>query len=65
MPETRSLGDSRINPIGLGCMNVSHAYGPAAPEPEAALLIQHALDEGYDFLDMASFDLLGGNGKHP
>jgi aryl-alcohol dehydrogenase-like predicted oxidoreductase len=50
----RTLGDTRINAIGLGCMNVSHAYGPALPEDQAIRLFQHALDTGYDFFDTAS-----------
>ena len=57
----RSLGDTNINPIGLGCMNVSHAYGPALPEAQAISLFQHALDTGYDFFDTASVYGLGGN----
>jgi aryl-alcohol dehydrogenase-like predicted oxidoreductase len=57
----RSLGDTPINPIGLGCMCVSHAYGPAQPEDQAMRLFQHALDIGYDFFDTASVYGLGGN----
>jgi len=61
MLEPRALGDSRINAIGLGCMNVSHAYGPAQPEERAIHLFQHALDTGYDFFDTATIYGLGGN----
>jgi len=57
----RRLGDARIQAIGLGCMNVSHAYGPALPEAEALRVFQHALDTGYDFFDTASIYGLGGN----
>ncbi|MFU8814971.1 MAG: aldo/keto reductase [Pseudomonadales bacterium] len=61
MLEQRRLGDSRINAVGLGCMNVSHAYGPAQPEDQAIRLFQHALDVGYDFFDTATIYGLGGN----
>jgi aryl-alcohol dehydrogenase-like predicted oxidoreductase len=57
----RSLGDTRIKAIGLGCMNVSHAYGPAQPEEHAIRLFQHALDTGYDFFDTATVYGLGSN----
>jgi len=61
MLEPRRLGDSRIRAVGLGCMNVSHAYGPALPENEAIALFRHALDIGYDFFDTATIYGLGGN----
>lgn len=47
--------------IGLGCMNVSHAYGPRPSEDEAVRLINEALDAGYDHLDTAA---LYGGGKN-
>ncbi|MFT7686827.1 MAG: hypothetical protein ACI9FB_002175, partial [Candidatus Azotimanducaceae bacterium] len=25
----RKIGELNVHPIGLGCMNLSHAYGPA------------------------------------
>lgn len=44
--------------MGLGCMNVSHAYGvPPSPE-EGEALIRAALDEGVTLLDTAT--LYGG-----
>jgi aryl-alcohol dehydrogenase-like predicted oxidoreductase len=61
MLEPRRLGDARIRPIGLGCMNLSHAYGPAQPEDFAIRFLQHALDTGYDFFDTASVYGLGSN----
>ncbi len=50
----RTLGNTTVEAIGLGCMNLSHAYGPALPEAEASRLLNEALDLGYDFLDTAS-----------
>ena len=44
----RRLGPAEVVPIGLGCMNLSHAYGvPPAPEAAAGLLLR-ALDLGVD-----------------
>lgn len=44
--------------MGLGCMNLSHAYGvPPSPE-EGERLLRTALDEGVRFLDTAT--LYGG-----
>jgi aryl-alcohol dehydrogenase-like predicted oxidoreductase len=61
MLESRKLGHSRVKAVGLGCMNVSHAYGPAQPVDQAIRLFQHALDLGYDFFDTATIYGLGGN----
>jgi len=57
----RSLGHRCVNAVGFGCMNVSHAYGPAQPEADAINLFQQALDNGYDFFDTASVYGLGQN----
>jgi len=55
---TRSLGPFAVSAIGLGCMNLSHAYGvPPRPE-DAARLLNHALDLGITLLDTAA--LYGG-----
>ena len=57
----RSLGNSTVNPIGLGCMNVSNAYGPAVPEQDGIALVRQALDSGYNFFDTASIYGMGTN----
>ncbi|MFK7915275.1 MAG: aldo/keto reductase [Pseudomonadales bacterium] len=59
--QPRSLGDSLVNAVGLGCMNVSHAYGPALPENEGIAIVKEALDSGYNFFDTASVYGLGTN----
>ena len=47
--------------IGLGCMNLSHAYGkPSSPE-QASKLLHLALDLGYNHFDTAAFYGLGTN----
>jgi aryl-alcohol dehydrogenase-like predicted oxidoreductase len=51
----RTLGDSTMNvsAIGLGCMGMSHAYGPPADKGEMIRLIHAAVDLGVNFFDTA------------
>ncbi len=57
----RRIGPFAVSAIGLGCMNLSHAYGaPPAPEAAAALLLQ-ALDEGVTLFDTAALYGFGAN----
>ena len=57
----RKLGPFQVSPIGLGCMNLSHAYGvPPAPEKAAGLLLR-ALELGVDFFDTAALYGFGAN----
>ena len=46
--QQRKLGEFSVSALGLGCMNLSHAYGtpPAAEEAEALL------DEGIPVLPL-------------
>ena len=57
--EKRKIGDLPVYPVGLGCMNLSHAYGPAQEAQDAIAFLQRALDIGYDFLDTATIYGLG------
>lgn len=57
----RALGPFEVTPIGLGCMNLSHAYGPPAEPAHAAKLLHEALDQGYDMLDTAALYGFGNN----
>ena len=51
---TRILGkDLKVSEIGLGCMGMSHAYGPAADKGEMTRLLAQAVDMGYTFFDTA------------
>ncbi|MFN3313944.1 MAG: aldo/keto reductase, partial [Hyphomonas sp.] len=50
----RRIGDRDVYPVGLGCMNITHAYGPPMAEGEAKRLLQQALDLGCNFLDTAT-----------
>jgi aryl-alcohol dehydrogenase-like predicted oxidoreductase len=59
--KTRHLAGHSVNPIGYGCMSLSHAYG-VPPEPaEGARLLNRALDLGYTHLDTARLYGLGAN----
>lgn len=50
----RILGkDLEVSSIGLGCMGMSHAYGPAADKKEMTELLAQAVDKGYTFFDTA------------
>ncbi|GGO85914.1 oxidoreductase [Marinobacterium nitratireducens] len=44
--------------IGLGCMNLSHAYGSPLSQPDAAAALSAAFDMGYRHFDTAT--LYGG-----
>jgi aryl-alcohol dehydrogenase-like predicted oxidoreductase len=58
---SRKLGDREVNPVGLGCMSLSWAYGVPPGEDDAAALLNRALDLGYDHLDTANIYGLGHN----
>ena len=61
MKAARALSGQRVNPIGFGCMGLSHGYGtPPAPD-EAKRVVQAALDLGYDHLDTANIYGAGRN----
>jgi aryl-alcohol dehydrogenase-like predicted oxidoreductase len=59
----RKIGNSEVHPVGLGCMNLSHAYGPAQEHDDAIAFLRRAIDIGYDFLDTATIYGMGGNEK--
>lgn len=52
--KTRILGkDLKVSSVGLGCMGMSHAYGPAADKKDMTELLAQAVDMGYTFFDTA------------
>ncbi len=52
--KTRILGkDLKVSAVGLGCMGMSHAYGPPADRKEMGKLLSEAVDRGYTFFDTA------------
>ncbi len=58
---SRNLAGRPVNPIGLGCMSLSWAYGVPPSEDYALALLNKALDRGYDHLDTANIYGLGHN----
>ena len=57
--QKRKVGPFEVTPVGLGCMNMMHAYNPAIAETESDALLNRAIDLGYDFLDTATIYGLG------
>lgn len=59
--DRRALGPFEVGAIGVGCMNLSHAYGrPPGPE-EAARLLLRAVDLGVTHFDTAALYGFGAN----
>lgn len=53
--QTRPLGKNgpAVSAIGLGCMGMSHGYGPARNRQEMIALIRSAYEQGITFYDTA------------
>ena len=53
--QTRELGKSglKVSALGLGCMGMTSAYGPAADRQEMIGLIRTAVEQGVTFFDTA------------
>jgi aryl-alcohol dehydrogenase-like predicted oxidoreductase len=53
--QKRKLGKGglEVSAIGLGCMGMSHGYGPASDKKEMISLIHSAIDLGVTFFDTA------------
>lgn len=53
--QQRTLGNStlEVSALGLGCMGLSHGYGPATDTRQAVSLIRAAVDRGVTFFDTA------------
>ena len=50
----RKLGPFDVNPVGLGCMNLSHAYGHPLSRMDGIAILQKALDSGVTHFDSAA-----------
>ena len=54
MMQQRNLGDGlRVSAMGLGCMGMSHGYGPPADRAAMIALLRAAVDRGVTFFDTA------------
>ena len=53
--QKRTLGNSdlEVSALGLGCMRLSFAYGPATDKQQAIALIRSAVERGVTFFDTA------------
>ena len=59
--QQRTLGPFQVSAIGLGCMNLSHAYGPPPPQEAGEALIHRALELGCTWFDTAALYGFGTN----
>jgi aryl-alcohol dehydrogenase-like predicted oxidoreductase len=59
--QQRTIGPFTVSAIGLGCMNLSHAYGAPPPAEDAERLLLSALDQGVTMFDTAALYGFGAN----
>jgi aryl-alcohol dehydrogenase-like predicted oxidoreductase len=58
---TRALGPFQVSAIGLGCMNLSHAYGAPVSAEQGERVLLAALDAGVTLFDTAALYGFGAN----
>ncbi|WP_184527440.1 aldo/keto reductase [Variovorax sp. Sphag1AA] len=58
---TRRIGPFEVSAIGVGCMNLSHAYGVPPSAEEAERVLHAALDAGETLFDTAALYGFGAN----
>ena len=59
--QQRKLGSFNVSSIGLGCMNLSHAYGTPPTFQQAQAVLHRALDLGVTLFDTAALYGFGAN----
>jgi aryl-alcohol dehydrogenase-like predicted oxidoreductase len=57
----RTLGPFQVSAIGLGCMNLSHAYGAPVSAEQSERVMLSALDAGVTLFDTATLYGFGAN----
>lgn len=57
----RAIAGVDVSPIGLGCMNLSHAYGTPPPRERAVAVLEKAVDLGITHFDSATLYGFGRN----
>lgn len=61
MTQQRKIASRSVGTIGLGCMNLSHAYGNPPGKSDAIRLIHRACDNGVQHFDTAALYGFGSN----
>ena len=59
--QQRTIGPFSVSAIGLGCMNLSHAYGQPPSAEQGERLLRAALDAGVTLFDTAALYGFGAN----
>ena len=59
--QQRALGPFQVSAIGLGCMNLSHAYGAPVSAEQGERVLLAALDAGVTLFDTATLYGFGAN----
>ena len=59
--QTRKLGPFEVSAIGLGCMNLSHAYGAPVSAAQGERVLLAAMDAGVTLFDTAALYGFGAN----
>lgn len=59
--QIRRIGPIEVSALGLGCMNLSHAYGTPPPAEASEALLLHALERGITHFDTAALYGFGKN----
>ena len=59
--QTRQIASFTVSAIGLGCMNLSHAYGVPPPVEQGERVLHAALDAGVTLFDTAALYGFGKN----